>query len=101
MRERNIYSKNKVNSDKGIIKKPLKYPFISLSAGDMYVTTIDGDRLDLMANQFYGDTRLWWIIAQANPNTLRRDSYGVPSGLEIRIPMNYDQILKNFKLLNK
>lgn len=101
MRERNIYSKNKVNLDKGVIKTPLKYPMIPLSMNDQYVTTIDGDRLDLIANQFYGDVRLWWIITQANPNTLRRDSYNVPAGLEIRIPMGINQILKNFKALNK
>ena len=33
---------------------------------DIYIITQDSDRLDLLANQFYNDSRLWWIIAQAN-----------------------------------
>ncbi|OLS52127.1 LysM peptidoglycan-binding domain-containing protein [Rhodovulum sulfidophilum] len=26
-----------------------------------------GDRLDKLAGEFYGDPRLWWAIAEANP----------------------------------
>jgi nucleoid-associated protein YgaU len=29
-----------------------------------------GDRLDSLAESFYGDPRLWWVIAQANPDFL-------------------------------
>lgn len=101
MRERNNYSKVKRDKSKRIFLSPLKYPEIPLSVNDIYVITLDGDRLDLMANQFYEDTRLWWIIAQANPNILRRDSYNVSAGLEIRIPREINNILKNFEQLNK
>ena len=27
-----------------------------------------GDRLDTLAQAYYGDPRLWWAIAQANPD---------------------------------
>lgn len=27
-----------------------------------------GDRLDTIAQEFYGDPRLWWVIAEANPD---------------------------------
>ena len=33
---------------------------------DIYVITQSGDRLDLLANQFYGDSSLWWFIAHVN-----------------------------------
>tara|TARA_R110001592_G_scaffold4729_2_gene26435 strand:+ start:6493 stop:6798 length:306 start_codon:yes stop_codon:yes gene_type:complete len=101
MKERNQYTKVKQDKDKGRILRPIKYPEIVLSVNDTYVITIIGDRLDLMADQFYGDVRLWWIIAQANPDKVRRDSYSVSSGLEIRIPMRIDTILNNFKNINK
>jgi len=101
MRERNQYSRSKIDKDKGKILSALKYPSIPLSVNDIYVITLEGDRLDLMADQFYTDTRLWWIISQANPDVLRRDSYSVPSGLEIRIPMGISKILLNFEKLNK
>lgn len=81
--------------------KPLKYPLIPLSVDDLYVTTTAGDRLDLLANQFYQDIRLWWIISIANRDVLRRDSYAVKPGIEIRIPGNINHIVKAFELLNR
>jgi nucleoid-associated protein YgaU len=81
--------------------KALKYPNIPLSINDIYVITTSGDRLDLLANQFYKDTRLWWIIANANPEIVRRDSFNLKPGLEVRIPTNTTKILNDFEQLNK
>ena len=104
MRNRNKYTKySNVKADRevGRFYKPLKYPEIPLSRNDMYVITLEGDRLDLMADQFYKDSRLWWIIAQANPEKIRRNSYSVKPGIEIRIPREISLILNNFKSINK
>ena len=101
MRERIKYAKYKSNKDKKTYFNPLKYPEIPLSSSDVYVLTLDGDRLDLIADQFYSDTRLWWIIANANTDIVRRDSYNIPGGLEIIIPLNINNILNSFKALNK
>lgn len=81
--------------------KALKYPNIPPSINDIYVITTSGDRLDLLANQFYKDTRLWWIIANANPEIVRRDSFNLKPGLEVRIPTNTTKILNDFEQLNK
>ena len=80
---------------------PLKYPEIPLSADDLYVITTTGDRLDLLANQFYNDIRLWWIIAAANPNIIRRDSFALTPNIELRIPSNEQDIIDNYEDLNK
>ena len=49
---------------------------------DMYVITQEGDRLDLLADNFYGDPSLWWFIASVNNiNTMN-----VKPGLSLRIP---------------
>tara|TARA_R100001129_G_scaffold88032_1_gene60032 strand:+ start:274 stop:543 length:270 start_codon:yes stop_codon:yes gene_type:complete len=49
---------------------------------DIYVITQYGDRLDLLASQFYGDPSLWWYIARANDlNTLI-----IPENIQLRIP---------------
>ena len=80
---------------------PLKYPEIPLSADDLYVITTTGDRLDLLANQFYNDIRLWWIIATANPNIIRRDSFALAPNIELRIPSNEQDIIDNYEDLNK
>jgi len=81
--------------------QPLRYPDIPLSSNDIYIRTTIGDRLDSLANQFYNDVRLWWIIPTANPHIIRRDSYALKPNLEIRIPANTSKILKDFEKLNK
>jgi len=35
-------------------------------AGYILHMVVEGDRLDLLAQHYYGDARLWWAIAQAN-----------------------------------
>ena len=81
--------------------RSLKYPNIPLSVNDLYVVTTAGDRLDLLANQFYNDIRLWWIIAAANPNIIRRDSFALAPNIELRIPSNEQDIIDNYEDLNK
>ncbi len=81
--------------------RALKYPEIPLSIDDLYVVTTDGDRLDLLADQFYQDVDMWWIIATANPNIIRRDTFNLKPGLEIRIPSNIQGIMQSFESLNK
>ena len=81
--------------------KNLKYPEIPLSINDLYVVTSDRDRLDLLANQFYNNVDYWWIISNANPNIIKRDTFLLKPGLEIRIPQNIQKILENFIELNK
>ena len=51
----------KINSQKTTL-----YNSIPLSNNDIYVITQAGDRLDLLANEYYGDSRFWWYIAKAN-----------------------------------
>jgi hypothetical protein len=54
----------------------VKYPEIPLSADDIYVLTNEGDRLDLLAQQYYGDVNLYWIISVAN-NNLQQNSFSL------------------------
>ena len=49
---------------------------------DVRVVTEIGDRLDIIANQFYGDPSLWYLIADANNLNL----INVKAGLKLRIP---------------
>lgn len=76
-----------------------KYPFIDESIDDIYIITVQGDRLDNLAAQFYGDTTLYWILQQANE--LNRDSLYPPIGHQLRIPQNLNKILTDFDLLNQ
>ena len=98
---RTSYGQVKLDTDKKRYYKALKYPEIPLSINDIYITTTSGDRLDLLANQFYKDVDLWWIIATANPNVVRRDSFNLKGGLELRIPADKDEIIQSFSELNE
>jgi hypothetical protein len=90
----------KLNRGKRIFKS-IKYPLIPLSINDIYVVTTVGDRLDLLANQFYNNVDYWWIIANANPSIIKRDTFLLKPGLEIRIPQNIQKIIENFIESNK
>ena len=61
------------------------FPVPPISANDTYITTTTPDRLDKLANDFYGDSQLWWIIAAANG--LGKGTLIVPENVTIRIPV--------------
>ena len=61
-------------------------PEIPPNQDDIFIITQDGDRLDNLSFEFYGDTQFWWVILAANPNKLRKDCYHVALGEQIRIP---------------
>jgi hypothetical protein len=75
------------------------YPTVPLSEDDIYIITSIGDRYDLLANSFYGDPKLWWIIASANNATA--DDLSVKSGVQIRVPASKDRALILFEQYNK
>ena len=75
------------------------YPKIPLSENDIYVLTGKGDRLDLLANQFYGDPNLWWVISSAN-GEIPKDSLNIPLGTQLRIPSNPGQAINLLSQLN-
>jgi len=77
------------------------YPEIPLSSDDVYIMSKAGDRLDLLSFEFYKDLSLWWIIMRANPDKMKRDTFMIDPGLQIRIPSNLSQILINFDKINK
>jgi len=58
------------------------YSAIPETDSDVYVITQQGDRLDNLAHQFYGDVGLWWYIAKAN----NLNFMTIPTGTSLRIP---------------
>ena len=76
-----------------------RYPSIPYSENDLYTITIDGDRLDNLAYQFYGDPTLWWVLQVANPE-MSKDSLYPDLGFQLRIPNDISAILDEFETLN-
>lgn len=59
----------------------------SLSDKVVTISAVYNQRPDLMAHDLYGDSRLFWVFAQRNPNSLAADPLGnFVSGLQIYIP---------------
>jgi hypothetical protein len=55
---------------------------------DMYweITAVYNLRPDLLANDLYNDSRLWWVFAQRNPNKLKDPLFDFVLGVSIYIP---------------
>lgn len=80
----------------------VKYPNIPLDSQDVYVYTSIGDRYDVIAQSYYSDSRLWWVINRANPNQPNDSLHPVP-GTQIRIPSanRISSILTQYVALNQ
>ena len=75
------------------------YPIVRASDDDMYIISEAGDRLDLLANKYYGDQTKWWIIATAN--NINDATFYVQPGIQLRIPMDTNKILSDLQNINK
>lgn len=51
---------------------------------DSIIVSQQGDRLDILAKEYYGDPSFWFVIARANG--LGKGSAVIPPGKLIRIP---------------
>jgi len=90
-----------INSETGKqIYATSRYPEIPLSENDIYVYTTQGDRYDVLALNYYGDSSLWWIIATANPN-IGLSTLVIPEGVQVRIPNNISATINDFRLINQ
>jgi hypothetical protein len=81
------------------VYQTVRYPEIPLTEEDIYVYTTQGDRFDILAQQYYGDQSYWWIISIANAQLLQ-NSLVIPEGIQLRIPSDLAGILSSFNLLN-
>ena len=88
-----------IKIDKKPVYRTVKYPEIPLDENDIYVTTVQGDRFDVLALQYYQDESLWWIISVAN-DSLPQNSLIIPEGIQLRIPANVPIIIQNYNRLN-
>lgn len=78
---------------------PVLYPNIPYDPKDIYVRSVTGDRLDLLAHQFYKNVSYWWIIAYAN--NIGKGTMIIPPNSQVRIPADPIKIQKMFKDANQ
>ena len=98
----------KIKIDGNLVYQTSRYPEVPLSPNDIYVYTTQGDRFDVLAQQYYYNSSLWWVISIANTGnagagtlvSLPQNSIIIPEGIQIRIPANYSGIVSEFKTIN-
>ena len=90
------YSSTSITKDKRRnyrVYKPTIYPNIPMKDSDIFIAPIVGEKLENIANKYYGDGSLWWIIAKANNIN---DSTVISNKIKrIRIPIEIQQVLQN------
>jgi hypothetical protein len=81
----------------------VKYPSIPRDSQDIYVYVTQGDRYDVLAQTYYNDSTLWWIIARANATVSSTDSLYPSPGTQIRIPSvnRISTILGEYEEINR
>jgi len=72
------------NSKKGQYDVVIFREMPNSTATFFYYTWVEGDRLDLIANEFLGDSNSWWKIMDFNPEVI--DPLDIPIGYQLRIP---------------
>ena len=86
-------------------RRGTKYPEVPFNENDIYVITTQGDRYDLLSQQYYGDQTLWWIIAIANvgdyTSEVPLNSLFIPVGTQLRIPISVQDVLFKYSSLNR
>ena len=88
-----------LKSKEGITyKRNVIYPEIPLDENDIYVTSQYGDRYDTLAQEFYNDSELWWIISSAN--NYQKGSLVVTPGVQLRIPADKTAAISLFDEVN-
>ena len=62
-------------------------PYALLEDSQLYNNYIirEGDRIDNLAFHYLEDSRMWWVLADLNPETIRDPGY-LEAGKMIRIP---------------
>lgn len=100
MANRYTYTNQTLDKDKSFRKfSTTLYPKIEEKNSDIIIRTNSGDRLDLLANRYYGDVTLWWIIAQAN--NIGKGTLNIKAGTLLRIPQELETIFSDLETINR
>ena len=54
---------------------------------DILLIAVDGDRCDLISQEYYGTVELWWFIASVN----NLSTNNIEAGTQLRVPLSLEQ----------
>ena len=64
-------------------------PKVKEQNSDVLLIATEGDRCDLLAQEYYGTTDLWWFIASVN----NLKSNNIEAGTQLRVPVSTEQAI--------
>tara|TARA_R100000951_G_C2624351_1_gene175526 strand:- start:570 stop:872 length:303 start_codon:yes stop_codon:yes gene_type:complete len=85
-----------ITSDSKPAKGTTVYNVPAESVDDIYLISTLGDRFDILAQEYYKDSSLWYIIAAANPS-IRKDTLVIEPGIQLRIPLPLSKVLAKLR----
>lgn len=74
------------------------FPSFNESADDIVINVSEYDRLDVLAEQFFNDPTLWWVISVYN--NISEPSLYVNNRTYLRIPNDIQKVFSKIKELN-
>lgn len=80
------------------VYKSTIYPNVKPSSSDIIIISNETDYLDTLAQKYYKDSTLWWVIASVN--NIGKGRLSIEPGTQIRIPLNVYDIINEFRRLN-
>lgn len=81
------------------VYKSTVYPTVAPQSSDLLITANETDYLDTLAQKYYNDSTLWWIIASVN--NVGKGRLSLVPGTQLRIPLDVLAIINEFKALNQ
>ena len=96
----NRYNKSRIFKDENGTRylNRVEYPPIPIRDTDIFIRGIFGQTFMNLANKYYGDKDLWWIVARANHQA--ESIYMIPDK-EYRVPQSVALILQEYEELNR
>ena len=64
-------------------------PKFEESNSDILLIATEGDRCDLISQEYYGTPELWWYIASAN----NLSSNNIEAGTQLRVPVSIENAI--------
>ena len=86
---------SRYNTVKKVIDKKIQrigtsdLPNLKEDNSDVLLIATDGDRCDLISQEYYGTSEFWWFVASIN----NLKSNNIEAGTQLRVPISLEQAI--------
>ena len=80
---------SKIKTNKKVSIGTSYLPKFEEKNSDILLIATEGDRCDLIAQEYYGTPELWWFVASVN----NLKSNNIEAGTQLRVPVSTEQAI--------